>query len=90
MALEKRTGSIQRSIYLSDDIWVKVRRIALDRGITASELVEGCLKYALEPQAKATVAPVAPATPTATVDPFEPDGFGSPAAAPKPGTKKGK
>ncbi len=47
MAHQTQGGRSQRSVFLDDDLWLRLRKQALDEGRTAADLVNELLREAL-------------------------------------------
>ena len=47
MAHQTQGGRSQRSVFLDDDLWLQLRKQALDEGRTAADLVNELLREAL-------------------------------------------
>lgn len=42
-AVTKTTGRVQTTIYMDADAWARIRRIALDRGCSAADIVNAAV-----------------------------------------------
>lgn len=52
MAHQTQGGRSQRSVFLDDDLWLRLRKQALDEGRTAADLVNELLREALAAREK--------------------------------------
>ena len=52
MAHQTQGGRSQRSVFLDDDLWLQLRKQALDEGRTAADLVNELLREALAAREK--------------------------------------